>query len=173
MCSVLVNKKDTLPLLNDYICSERLTDNDHGRLFRFIFNFILYCCIDSLNCFIYFSFGAAAGSAIGSGSVRTSGSITAVSSFLPSAHRENAEWSTALYLPFQAFYRDLQQIQYPRAVRVQTAADSCISAFPSAAPNGIRKMTYGSRNQAAFPAVSSALSLGVQARRVPPAVSSE
>lgn len=71
------------------------------------------------------------------------------------------------------FYRDLQQIQYPRAVRVQTAADSCISAFPSAAPNGIRKMTYGSRNQAAFPAVSSALSLGVQARRAPPAVSSE
>ena len=56
MCSVLVNKKDTLPLLNDYICSERLTDNDHRRLFRFIFNFILYCCIDSLNCFIYFFF---------------------------------------------------------------------------------------------------------------------
>ena len=50
---------------------------------------------------------------------------------------------------------------------------SCISAFPAAAPNGIRKMTYGSRNQAAFPAVSSAQSLDEQARRAPPAVSSE
>lgn len=171
MCSVLVDKKDALPLLDDYICSERLADNDYGRLFRSIFNFILYRCINGLN--FFFSSETAAGSAIGSGSVRTSGSMTAVSSFSPSAHRENAEWSTALYLPFQAFYRDLQQTQYPRAAQVQTAADSCISAFPAAAPNGIRKMTYDSRNQAAFPAVSSAQSLDVQARRAPPAVSSE
>ena len=56
MCSVLVNKKDTLPLLNDYICSERLTDNDYRGLFRFIFKFILYRCINGLNYFFCFFF---------------------------------------------------------------------------------------------------------------------